>query len=269
MDRRTYLASSVAAGAAIGLSGCLSRIGLGGSPGAHDDVVLEEPEKYDRLRESRDGGHLSRPIHGDELPEATVPAPLQGDEVSTTDFAGDRHVLLTFIFTRCVGVCSGLVANMVQVQADANDNGYASDMAFLPTTFDPEYDTGERLADYSEDLGADVDAANWIPLRPASEDRVDAVISEKFGVAIEENADGHDHHDHGEEDHDSHGDEPTGEDSDENNGDPNVRDDNHFLHAPGSYILANQAGYVERGYPEGTPNPGVLLEDVETLIDRW
>jgi protein SCO1/2 len=224
--------------------------GSGNEYGAHEDVVLETPENYERLRDSRDGGYLERPIHGDELPEVTVPAPVQDRDLTSTEFVGDRHVLLTFIFTRCEDVCRTLTANLVRVQATAAQEGFAEDIALLPTTFDPEYDTGDRLAEYSEQYGADLDAGNWFPLRPASNGRAEAVISDTFGEVFEREEGGGEDHDHEGEDESDH-------------------DHVNFAHQPGSYVLANAGGYVERGYPAGPPNAGLLLDHVETLVERW
>lgn len=248
MDRRTYITGSAGAGLTIALSGCMGVLGGGNEYGAHEDVVLEKPEHYERLRDSRDRGFLDRPIHGDELPEATLQAPLQDRELTVTEFEGDRHVMLTFIFTRCTDICGTLTANLVRVQGTALEEGFGDDIALLPTTFDPAFDTGERLATYSEQYGADLDAGNWFPLRPESEERVSEVIEAQFGESIsrEEAADDHEH-----------------------DGDIGEHDHVNFIHTPGSYILANAAGYVERGYLGGPPNAGRLLDDVETLVARW
>lgn len=251
MDRRTYLLGA-GAGVAATLSGCMGV--LGGEEnkyGAHEDVVLDTPDRYDSLKESSE--HFARPIHGEKFPEVTLPAPLQGRDVTTTEFVGERHVLMTFIYTRCQTVCPTLTANMVRVQATAAEEGFGDDFAFMPTTFDPEYDTGDRLIAFLEEYDADLDAGNMFPLRPESNERVDAVVTDTFGEEISRPEDR----------------EAREEDGGDHEGDGGEMDHYNIIHQPGSYILANAAGYVERGYLSGQPNPGTLLDDVETLVERW
>ena len=237
MHRRAFLAGSVAVGIGLSTAGCLSRARFWSS----DDVVLDEPEYYDQLRSSRDEGHLDHPIHGDELPEATVPDALGDGAVTTTEFVGDRHVLLTFIFSRCTMACPLLTSNLAQVQGNAMQDGYDDEFAFMPTTFDPEYDTPDVLSEYSEDLGAAIDEENWHFLRPETEDDAQEVVNETFGVRFEWLS---------EEDRE-------------------MGEDMAFEHTS-SIILANEDGYVERNYTNGrVPNAAGLLQDIETFRERW
>jgi protein SCO1/2 len=269
MDRRTFLAGSAAAGLA-GAAGCLGVLG-GDSPGATENVVLSAPEQYDRLRESRDEGFLPRPVHADKVPEATVPDALSGQQISTRQFVGDRHTMLTFIYTRCYGPCLRLTARLARVQADGVENGYSDEFAFLPTTFDPEYDTPERLRRFSEERNAALDVGNWYALRPESQQRVDEVVTGKFGVDPEWNgvrsqgARGR----HGTRS----GVSPLHEDHDHDDGNESDGDDvsGEVTHLS-MIVLVNADGYVERAYTgtgSGIPNAAKLLDDVATLRERW
>lgn len=240
MNRREFLAGSTAVGLGLSTAGCLSRARFWTS----DDVVLDEPEYYDQLRSSRDAGHLDYPIRGDELPEATVADALGGGEVTTTEFIGDRHVLLTFIFSRCVMACPLMTANLAQVQVHAMKDDYNDEFAFMPTTFDPEYDTPDVLEQYSEERGAAIDAGNWYFLRPETEDDAQEVVRNRFGVHYET---------------------LTEEEREERD----MHEDMVYEHAS-SIILANEDGYVERNYTgDSVPNAAGLLQDVETLRERW
>jgi protein SCO1/2 len=221
IDRRTVL-SGLAGAATVALAGC----GALGSANS-DDTVLAPPENYDALQDI-DPGY---PFHGEELPGVTVEAPLRDRTVSTREFVGERHVLTTFVYTRCGSVCPALTANLVQVQADAVTRGYENDVALLATTFDPEYDTTDRLEDFGRDRGAAVDADNWYFLRPESEARVREVVVEAFGHPFQEN-DG-----------------------------PGMP----FIHNP-LLVLANDRGYVERAYANEVPDPSTVLEDVRTVV---
>lgn len=242
MNRRRYLASGAAA-VTLGTAGCLDSV-FGGSPGATGDVVLDTPDRYEDLRESRDQGFLP-PIHADELPGATVTDALSGREISTREYVGERHTLLTFIFTRCTMVCPGLTAALAFVQTDARDKGYDDELAFIPITFDPEHDTPEELESFCEKVNAVPDARAWHALRPESPQRAREVVGDQFGVFFEKLS------------------EAEIEQDEE-------RPSNMVFNHTSLIVLANADGYVERGYtgsrvPAG---PG-LLETVETLRDRW
>lgn len=220
MDRRRFL-STVGASAAVGATGCLG----------DDDTVLSPPENYETLSEA----DLPRPIHGDSLPSATIEAPLGDTDVSTRGFVGDRHVLMTFIYTRCTEVCLSLTANLVQAQVDASERGYEDEIAFLPTTFDPGHDTADVLGEYGEERGADLDADSWYFLRPDGEERAREVVDETFGVAYERNP-------------------------------PDAAME--FTHTS-MILLANKDGYVERAYTGTPPNPADLVEDVRAVVDGF
>lgn len=237
LRRRGVLAG---AGAALtaSLAGCLGS-GVFGSTGAHDGVVLEEPDNYDLL----DGSELEHPIHGEEFPDVTVPDVVSGREVATREFVGDRHVLLTFVFTRCPGACPALTSNLLQVQADAAENGYTDEVALLECTFDPEYDTEERFHEYAEQMGIDLDAGNWYFLRPESKAYTTDVVTDTFGVWYEEL-------------------------TDQQREEMEMPEDMAFQHE-NLILLVNEDGYVERAYSGEPPTPATVIDDVHTLRERW
>lgn len=223
IDRRTFLKSTAAVSIA-GLAGCQTLAGSG-----NQNVKLDPPENYEQLKNAE----LPYPIYGERFPEATVPSPFVETDISTRQFVGDRHVLLTFVYTRCGSVCPALTSNLVQVQADAAQRGYSDEVALLATTFDPEYDTAERLRDFGEGRGANLSADNWYFLRPDSEAQVEEVVVETFGHAFQKN--------------------PSEEGM-------------MFLHNP-LLILANKQGYVERSYTNKVPNASTVVEDVRSIVE--
>ncbi|PAU82887.1 SCO family protein [Halorubrum salipaludis] len=233
IDRRTFLRSAGTAALGVSLAGC-SGLPLG-STGAAEDVALDPPENY----EKRSDADLPYPIHGEELPEVSVPAPLHDREVSTREFVGDRHAMLTFVFARCSMTCPALTANLVQVQAESVAEGFADEMAFLPVTFDPEHDTAAELESYGEDRGVDREAGNWWFLRPEGDERARTVVTDAFGVAYEY---------------------IPKEDRDAEN--------MAYVHT-NLIVLANADGYVERAYTGQVPNPADVVDDVRTLRERW
>jgi protein SCO1/2 len=243
VNRRTVLRSAALAGVAgaASIAGCQSVGGENDQPGgtgtvptttasdpARANTRLPPPENWANLREA----DVAYPHYGDELPAATMQAPLEDRELSTRAFVGERLTLLTFVYTRCGSICPALTANLVQVQADAADRGYSDDVALFPVTFDPEYDDAAALRAFGEQRGADLDADNWHFLRPATEQRVQEVVVETFGHPFQENP----------------------------------GDGMPFLHNP-LLLLVNEDGYVERGYANTVPDPTTVISDVRTLVE--
>ena len=250
MNRREFVRLT-GAGTLAATTGCLGALGGGGN----ENTVLSPPENYELLRDAE----LPYPVYGEPLPEATIEAPLRDTEVSTRDFVGERHVLLTFIFTRCTGVCPGLTANLVQVQAEAAERGYTDDVALLAVTFDPAYDTEEVLREYAEDMGIDREAGNFYLLRPDGEERAREVVEETFGHGYEKTElyepTGELEHDHG-----------GGEGNQTDTGEERAEPQQPFAHQP-LFLLSNSDGYVERSYGNSAPTPNVVIEDVNGLVN--
>lgn len=247
------LAGATALGAT--LAGCTGR-GDRSNEGA-SGLVLEPPENHERAAEA----DVPHPIYGDELPEATVPAPLHDRSVTTTEFVGDRHTMLTFIFTSCTTVCPGLTSTLRRVQADSIDRGYADDIAFQTITFDPEYDTGEVLEEYGEKLGVDFDVGNWYFLRPETPADARSVVEDAFGVTFER-ADDSDPTE--EEDDGGMNESDDGMDGDHDDMDGDHR---HFVHSS-LILLVNKDGLVERAYTGGPPAPQTVLSDARTVVEE-
>jgi protein SCO1/2 len=165
------------------------------------------------------------------VPEVTVPAPLHDREVTTSEFVGDRHAMLTFVYTTCNTVCPGLITALRRVQADSISEGYADEFVFLPTTFDPETDTEPTIREYCDRMGVDREVGNWYFLRPESHERAKRVVQETFGVAFRGNA-------------------------------------GHYDHL-GLILLVNKDGIIERAYRGNAPEAGTPTEDARTLIEEW
>ncbi|MDZ7688328.1 MAG: SCO family protein [Halobacteriales archaeon] len=242
IDRRTFVGTAAVGGALLG-SGCISALG------GNENVVLSPPENYDLLRDAE----LPYPIYGESLPEATVEAPLRDSEVSVpTDFEGDRHVLLTFIFTRCTGVCPGLTANLVRAQADAAERGYSDEVALTAITFDPVHDDEDVLRQYADDRGVDRDADNFYLLRPDGEERGKEVVEETYG--------------HGYQKTELYS--PEGELEHGGNETDSDAPSQPFDHMP-LFFLVNKDGYVERSYANTAPKSSTVVEDLRALQEGY
>lgn len=243
MNRRAYLKTGTATGVALSIGGCLDVGPLSGSPGATDDVVLDKPERYEDLRASRDSGGLAHPIHADPIPEATLPAPLHDTEMSTREYVGERHTMFTFIFTRCPNTCQLLTQALRHVQDDSVENGYADEVAFMPMTFDPEADTPEKLQEHAERHGVNREPGHWYYLRPDGTERAKAVIEDRLGIGFQH---------------------LTPEEREERG----MSEEMYFQHIS-AIMLVNADGFVERTYTGQDASPVNLVEDFETLRERW
>lgn len=218
MHRRTYLRVATTVGA-TSIAGC---IGFGD---ATPNVALPEP---DRQFESED---VPYPAWGERLPDVTVPAPLERRAVPLRTI--DAPHLLTFFYSHCQTVCPVVIAAMRNVQTHALENDYDDQVAFFPTTFDPQRDDADRLREYAETMHIDADAGNWHFLRPRTKERAKAVVSGAFGVAFQRTR-------------------------------PEDMDQYMFTHSPLT-LLANADSYVERAYNTGSPNPERIIADLETV----
>jgi len=225
MDRRHFLRSLAATGAAAGATataGCAGVLGESGPEG----TILGPPDI--------DLSEASHPSYGEEMPDFTVPDPIAGEEITVSEFEGERAVLWTSFYTHCPdGVCPALILRLRRAQEVAAEEGFGDEAAFLPITFDPERDTEEVLREYADQQGVDLDAGNWHFLRPETYERAQEIHDEKFGLVIEK--------------------QPA--DDIENL-------EYRFPHY-GLIILANKQGIVERAYPRGPQT------DIERLVDDF
>ncbi|WP_123621713.1 SCO family protein [Halorubrum sp. CSM-61] len=224
MDRRHFLRSLAATGAAAGTTATAGCAGVLG--GSDDGTILGPPEQT--------RGDPVHPIHGDEMPDFTVPDPIAGEEVSVSDFEGDRAVLWTSFYTSCPdGVCPALILRLRRAQEYATEQGFGDEAAFLPLTFDPERDTAEVLREYAGQQGVNLDAGNWHFLRPESYEAGQELHDEHFGLEIEKT-----------------------------DGEQYENLEYAFPHY-GLILLVNKGGIVERAYPRGSRT------DIEQLVNDF
>ncbi|MFP9192742.1 SCO family protein [Natronosalvus vescus] len=270
MDRRTYLGGLTTAGLA-GLAGCLGTLeettsALGGEePGRGNwgdgQTVLDPP--------TEDRGDPIHPIHGHEMPDFSLPDPLSGETISSSDFEGEKAYLMTFFFTSCPdGACPALLLRLRRAQADSIERGYDDDLSLLAMTFDPERDTADVLEEYGEQQGVDFEAGNWHFLRPENYEDGKALLEDEIGMLIDRVEDGDDHDGHDDDENDDHGDHDGHDGNDDHN---SHTDDDHdhgeytFTHI-NLILLVNEHGVVERSYPRGAMvDTSKVLEDVRAV----
>jgi len=247
MQRRSFLRSTaVVSGLAV--AGCVGS----GDEGGSENTVLGPPEReYDV-----DPAALAYPAYGQEIPDFTLPSPLHDRELSTREYVGERETLLTFVFTRCGGPCPAQTAALARTQSAAADGGYSDAVVFMPITFDPQYDTEDRIREFSEINGADPTAENWQFLRPETPERAWEVVGsdDGFAVAFEE-AEGDGGHSNGPD---------QGEVLE-----PDEKGENKSFVHTNLFLLVNREGYVERAYSPQPPRPDIVIEDLEAVRDEY
>ncbi|WP_079477176.1 SCO family protein [Halobacillus salinus] len=86
--------------------------------------------------------------------EATTHA---GESFSTDDMDGTVYIA-DFIFTSCETVCPPMTRNMVQLQQKMQEEGVKAEIVSF--SVDPNVDTPEKLTQFGEKYGADIDS-NW------------------------------------------------------------------------------------------------------------
>jgi protein SCO1/2 len=247
MDRRRFLRSLAATGAATGttaVAGCAGVLGgsedpisSGGSGDSADGsgdadrskaegAVLDPPEI--------DLSEAVHPSYGEEMPAFTVPDPISGEDISVADFEGERAALWTSFYTNCPdGVCPALILRLRRVQEVAAEEGYGDEAALLAQTFDPERDTAPVLREYAAQRGVDLDAGSWHFLRPETYEANQELMMDNFGLKVEK---------------------VTAEDYE------NLE---YIFPHYGLILLANKQGIVERAYPRGPAT------DVERIVDDF
>jgi protein SCO1/2 len=236
MNRRRLLAE-VGTLVAGSLAGCTSRL-FDGSP---EGVVLGPQE--DQIADSED---LASPAYGQPLPSFELPAPLadgavDGDGITDGTFdsdALDRTALVTGVFTFCPAECSVLLRQWARIQKRVADAGLTDDVYFLPVTFDPERDDPAALRDNAASIGADLDAGNWLYLRPETPERAKAVVEDRLGIGFERTTES---------------DRLPGYD---------------FTHIVVT-MLVNPDGVVERAYRGERVDPDRVTADVERVVSAF
>lgn len=222
MDRRTFVRSTGAAAAAGATAGCLGAVGLGD---ANPNVALAEP---DRPFESED---VPYPAWGERIADVSLPAPLAGGSRNLRDLGTPG--LLTFFYSHCQTVCPVLIGTLRNVQAHAQTNEYADEVAFAPVTFDPARDTADRLEAYGDEMNVTTAADGWQFLRPESEERAKTVVQEEFGVDFRRT-------------------------------EPEDMEMYMFAHTSLT-LLVNADGYVERAYQTSSPDEQAIIDDLTEL----
>jgi protein SCO1/2 len=99
---------------------------------------------------------------GDPIPEYAF-INEEGKRIHFSDFKG-RALGITFIFTRCPfpTFCPRMTSNFEKVAAELGKSGSPTNWHLLSISFDPEYDTPERLAEHAKKFKRDPATWNFV-----------------------------------------------------------------------------------------------------------
>lgn len=103
----------------------------------------------------------------------------QDENNVTLSLTNGEILVVAFIFTRCTDVCPVITQSLRSVQ-DGLSSEYSDDVGFISISVDPEYDTPERLKDFSE-----LHDANWSHL--TGELEVMEEVWNSFGLVVQKN----------------------------------------------------------------------------------
>jgi protein SCO1 len=117
--------------------------------------------------------------HPVEIPAVSLQAQ-SGARIDFADFRG-QWLVVDFIYTRCPTVCLALGGDFAQLQRLLAEPIAAGRVRLLSVSFDPVYDTPERLAAYLQRFGDR--GTGWMAARPVAADGL-RELQRAFGVTV-------------------------------------------------------------------------------------
>jgi len=159
-----------------------------------------------------------------------------GTRVNLRDLTHGRVTVLSFIYTRCAApkACPYAIGVLTQLYSlSAEDKTLAKNMRLVSISFDPEYDTPQRLAAYSEWVREQKAGCEWCFVTAKSGADLQPVLA-AYGQAVDKRRDAAD---------------PQG---------PLY----HILRV----FLIDRQGRIRNIYSSATLDPRLVLTDVKTLL---
>jgi protein SCO1 len=151
-------------------------------------------------------------------------------------FTHGRVTVLSFIYTRCAApkACPYAVGVLSQLHAlSADDKELATNMRLVSLSFDPDYDTPRRLAEYSEAMCDEKSGCEWRFATAKSNAALESILN-GYGQAVDKRSNPND---------------PQG---------PLY----HILRV----FLIDRAGRIRNIYSSATLDPRLVRADVKTLL---
>jgi|SRR5215216_2707158 len=159
-----------------------------------------------------------------------------GQALNLRELTHGRVTVLSFIYTRCAApkacpYAMGVLYDLHAVSAD--DQALAKNMRLVSLSFDPDYDTPQRLASYSEAMRERKPGCEWCFATTRSRAELDTILN-GYGQAVDKRSNPND---------------PQG---------PLY----HILRV----FLIDREGRIRNIYSSATLDPRLVLADVKTLL---
>jgi cytochrome oxidase Cu insertion factor (SCO1/SenC/PrrC family) len=164
---------------ALALTLCLSRVTVAIAA----DNVLSHDQNYDYNPPVP--GSYSLPI----IKAAPDGAIIDSDSKSLnlSELTHGRITVLSFIYTRCAApkACPYATGVLSQLHAlSADDKALAKNMRLVSLSFDPDYDTSQRLGAYSEAMRDEKSGCEWRFAAAKSRVELDSILN-GYGQAVD------------------------------------------------------------------------------------
>jgi protein SCO1 len=159
-----------------------------------------------------------------------------GKPLRLRDLLRERVTVLSFIYTRCAAprACPYATGVLSQLhRASMDDSELAKNLRLVSVSFDPEYDTPQRLATYSEGINGEKSGCEWRFVTAKSRAELDPILR-AYDQAVDKRSDSND---------------PQG---------PLY----HILRV----FLIDREGRIRNIYSSGTLDPRLVIADVKTLL---
>jgi protein SCO1 len=159
-----------------------------------------------------------------------------GQASNLRELTHGRITVLSFIYTRCAApkACPYATGVLYHLHAlSAGDSGLAKNMRLVSLSFDPDYDTPQRLAIYSEAMREQKSGCEWRFATAKSRTELDSILN-GYGQAVDKRSNPND---------------PQG---------PLY----HILRV----FLIDRQGRIRNIYSSATLDPRLVLADVKSLL---
>jgi cytochrome oxidase Cu insertion factor (SCO1/SenC/PrrC family) len=159
-----------------------------------------------------------------------------GKPLNLRDLTHGRITVLSFIYTRCAAMkacpyAAGVLNQLHLLSVD--DPTLAKNMRLVSMSFDPEYDTPQRLAAYSEKFLEEKAGCEWRFAMAKSHAELESILA-GYGQAVDKRSDPND---------------PQGP-----------------LYHTLRVFLIDRDGRIRNIYSSGTLDPRLVVADVKTLL---
>lgn len=159
-----------------------------------------------------------------------------GKPIHLRDLTHGRVTVLSFIYTRCAAAKACPYATSVLGQLhllSTEDKTLARNVRLVSMSFDPEYDTPQRLAAYSENVREQKSGCEWRFATAKSRAELESILA-VYGQAVDKRS--------------------------------NAADPQGPLYHILRVFLIDREGRIRNIYSSGTLDPRLVLADVKTLL---